>query len=585
MNSYEKNVLQELVKSGNLREEQKENFEKNLNKSPLKFEDYITRKLKISSEELLKAKKKAANVPAWSSSSNKMPGEEVLKLVPREVAEQYEIVPLEKKDKKVIIGMTDPTDLNAQKAAHFLLIRKDLTLEVVAITQNDFSKVMDLYEGLQEEVESALEEIEDQIQEGGGEAADIELEEGGGELKEAPVTKIVAVILKHAVEGKASDIHIEPLREETKVRFRVDGVLYSSIILPASVHSSIVARVKILSSLRLDESRIPQDGRFATRLEGRLIDFRVSTFPTNLGEKVVMRVLDPSAVILEFQELGLVGPNRRKIEEVIKEPFGVILVSGPTGSGKTTTLYAALSRLDKQVNNVMSLEDPVEYYIDGISQSQIRPDIDYTFASGLRHMLRQDPDIMMVGEIRDSETAKLATQASLTGHLVFSTIHTNNAIGVIPRLLNLGVDHFLLPSSLEIAMAQRLVGRLCPHCKKESKAHPEMAKLIDDELSKLPGEILKEFDIKKPYTLWESEGCPKCNNKRTKGRTGIFEVLRMTDELKRIILEKESSSIKIEEEARRQGMISMKQDGIIKALQGVVSIEDVLRVMEEQVEV
>ncbi|MDX1535476.1 MAG: GspE/PulE family protein, partial [Candidatus Spechtbacterales bacterium] len=316
---------------------------------------------------------------------------------------------------------------------------------------------------------------------------------------------------------------------------------------------------------------------------GQTIDFRVSTFPTNSGEKVVMRVLDSSSVILEFQELGLIGPNKKKIEDAIDEPFGMIIVSGPTGSGKTTTLYTAMSKINKEGINIVSLEDPVEYHIEGVSQSQVRPEIDYTFASGLRSILRQDPDVIMVGEIRDGETAQLGVQSALTGHLVFTTVHTNNAIGVIPRLVDLGVSDFLIPSSVTIAMAQRLVGRLCSSCKFQKDPRGRIVEIIESELSKLPPEVLQKFEVQKPYQIWDAKGCPKCNGKKTKGRMGIYEILKMTPELKRIILEEEANAIAIESEARRQGMINMKQDGIIKSLLGYMAIEDVLRVVEESV--
>ncbi|OGZ59148.1 MAG: hypothetical protein A3B96_03880 [Candidatus Spechtbacteria bacterium RIFCSPHIGHO2_02_FULL_43_15b] len=401
-------------------------------------------------------------------------------------------------------------------------------------------------------------------------------------VKEAPVTKMVAVILKHAVEGKASDIHIEPSPDRTQVRFRVDGKLHASLLLPSKIHSAIVSRIKVLSNLRIDEMRMPQDGRFATDMNGKTIDFRVSTFPTRMGEKVVLRVLDPSSNINGFEDLGLWGRNADLIKQAITKPFGMVLISGPTGSGKSTTLYVSLNSVERESYNVVSLEDPIEYTIEGVNQSQIRQEIGYTFASGLRHILRQDPDIIMVGEIRDTETAQLAVHASLTGHLVFSTIHTNNAIGVIPRLIDMGVDQFLIPSSLELAIAQRLVRKLCSFCRFSYKAPDNIAKLVNRELSLIKEDVLAGFNVKlkDEYDLWSGKGCERCARKGTIGRIAIFEMFSMTKELKAIVY-KEANEMSILSEANRQGMTTLLQDGIIKALRGVVSIEEVLRVVEE----
>ncbi|MDX1607607.1 MAG: ATPase, T2SS/T4P/T4SS family [Candidatus Spechtbacterales bacterium] len=581
MTSFEEKLISVLLENGTITDTQAKEVREKSDSSPLSFEEYLVKKFKVESEDIVRAKAKLGEVPAWTYDETKPIPKEILKLIPQEAAEQYHMVPLEKKGKELVVGMVDPTNIKSQQAVRFILLRSDFTPSVVAISEANFKKILSLYSGLKVEVKSALKEIEKSMEEEKKTGAAVP--QRAEEMQESPVTKIVAVILKHAIDGNASDIHIEPMREQTKVRFRVDGVLYPSIFLPSTVHNSIVARVKILSNLRLDESRVPQDGRFGTQVNGKQIDFRVSTFPTNTGEKVVMRVLDPSTAVLSFEDLGLIGENRRRMEWALRQPFGMIIVSGPTGSGKTTTLYAALGKVNTDDVNIVSLEDPVEYYIEGVSQSQVKPEIDYTFASGLRSILRQDPDIIMVGEIRDGETARLGVQAALTGHLVFSTVHTNDAMGVIPRLVDLDVEPFLLPSSVTLAIAQRLVGRLCNYCKKEYTATPKVANMIEEELGKLPAESLKDFDIQKPYKLWQSEGCPKCNNKRTKGRIGIYEMLQMTDELKRIILEQEAEALAIEEEAKRQGMISMRQDGVIKALMGVVALEDVLRVVEEQI--
>jgi type IV pilus assembly protein PilB len=386
-------------------------------------------------------------------------------------------------------------------------------------------------------------------------------------------------MLKHAVEGKASDIHIEPTKKELKIRFRIDGILQTSLLLPLNVHPAVIARIKILSSLKIDETRMPQDGRFSTKVGNKDIDFRVSTFPTTLGEKAVLRVLDASEGVKSFEDLGLERRNYEALMKAVKKPFGMILATGPTGSGKTTTLYSVLDLLNQEGVNIITLEDPVEYFVGGISQSQIRPEIGYTFARGLRHILRQDPDIIMVGEIRDEETAALATHAALTGHIVLSTLHTNNTLGVAPRLIDLGVAPFLIPSALSLSIAQRLVRTLCPHCKKKVKPSAEVEKIIMEEIEKLPEQIKKEIKIPDPIMVYEAQGCKKCGNKGYTGRIALFELLETTRQLGEIIL-KDPTETKIEQEAVRQGMITMKQDGILKVLDGITSLEEVLRAAE-----
>jgi len=399
--------------------------------------------------------------------------------------------------------------------------------------------------------------------------------------EEAPITKIVAVILRHGVEGGASDIHIEPTRKKLRVRFRLLGFLHSSIFLPLRIQPAVVTRVKILSNLKIDETRIPQDGRFSTKIDEKDIDFRVSTFPTTLGEKVAIRILDPTVGLKQFEELGLAGRNLKVLKEAVKKPYGLILACGPTGCGKTTTLYAILNLLNKEEQNIVTLEDPVEYFIEGINQSQVKPEIGYDFPIGLRHILRQDPDIIMVGEIRDEETAALVIHSTLTGHLVLSTLHTSNAISGIPRLLDLGIKPYLIPPTLACILAQRLVRRLCDACKKEVKPKKEVRDLILKEIEALPAQAKKNIKIANSLTLWQAQGCKKCNNEGFSGRIALFEVLEMTDNLADIIL-KVPTTEKLQEEAKQQGMITLKQDGILKALAGVTPLEEVLRVAEEK---
>jgi type IV pilus assembly protein PilB len=377
--------------------------------------------------------------------------------------------------------------------------------------------------------------------------------------------------LRYAVDGKASDIHVEPARDELKVRFRVDGILHTSLKLPKNVERAVVARIKVLASLKLDERRKPQDGRFSATIDGKRIDFRVSTFPTYHGEKVVMRILNRSHESMTLESLGLSPDNVEIIRKAIKRPYGIVVISGPTGSGKSTTLYAMLQEVDREGMNVVSLEDPVEYDVEGVAQSQVRPEIGYTFASGLRSILRQDPDIIMVGEIRDKETAQLAIQAALTGHLVLSTLHTNNAIGVVPRLVDMGVDPYLIAPTLVLSMAQRLVRRRCEDAGNPVPYEGSIRAMVEKEFQGLPEKSKKRIPKEgKVYNVAPSADCPN----GTRGRIGVFELLPTSNELERVIL-----TNPIEEEvykvARAQGMFTMKEDAIIKMLESTIPFEEV----------
>ncbi|MFQ6084193.1 MAG: GspE/PulE family protein, partial [Candidatus Aminicenantia bacterium] len=468
-------------------------------------------------------------------------------------------------------------DLEAQEALKFLSRQGKFTYQVFLITPTTFKAFLNQYKTLKKEVGKALEELEAELKiEKVPAIAEIERL-----VEEAPITKVVAVILRYAVGGEASDIHIEPLRDKLRIRFRLLGTLHSSILLPIRVHPAIVSRIKILSTLKIDETRIPQDGRFSAEIEDREIDFRVSTFPTTFGEKVAIRVLDPTVGLRKFEELGLLGRNFEVVKKAIQNPYGMILATGPTGCGKTTTLYAILQVLNKEGINIVTLEDPIEYSIAGVNQSQVRPEIGYNFARGLRHILRQDPDVIMVGEIRDTETAALSIHAALTGHIVLSTLHTSNSLGVIPRLIDLGVQSFLIPPTLTVAIAQRLVRRLCDHCKKKIKPKKEIRSLILEEIENLPEKVKNKTKPKKPFYIWKAEGCKECHEVGFSGRIALFEVLEMTPQLSDIIL-KEPSEVRIEEEAKRQGMVTMKQDGVLKVLNGVTTIEEVLRIAEEK---
>lgn len=573
-------LVQQLVQKKILDKEKAASLEFEIKSSGRKEEEVILEKKIVSESFLFKLKSENLKIPLKEVLPEDVPFK-VLERIPEESAKYYKMIPIGKRDDLLEAGMIYPEDSKAQEALKFLTRQEKLSYKVFLITPTTFNNLLRQYRTLKKEVTKALEELEEEIK---GEKVKIKplaAAEFERLVEEAPISKVVAVMLRHAVEGKASDVHIEPTRDRLKIRFRLDGVLHSSLLLPLRIHQAVVARVKILSNMKIDEMRVPQDGRFSTQIDGKDIDFRVSTFPTTEGEKVAIRVLDPSKGMLTLEKLGMIGRNLRAMKEAVKKPYGMILATGPTGAGKTTTLYAVLKILNQEGVNIVALEDPVEYYIEGINQSQMRPDIGYTFATGLRHVVRQDPDIIMVGEIRDEETASLATHAALTGHVVLSTLHTTNALGTIPRLIDLGIQSYLIPPTLSISLAQRLVRKLCPECKKKIKPKPKIRDLILRGIESFPPEAKKNLKVSKDFSIFEPKGCKKCRSEGYSGRIGLFEVLEMTDSLSELIF-KEPSEVKIAEEAKNQGMVTMKQDGILKVLDGTTSIEEVLRVAEEK---
>ncbi|MDD2732111.1 MAG: GspE/PulE family protein [Candidatus Pacebacteria bacterium] len=575
-------LIQQLVKKGILDKARATSLEYEVKTSGKKEEEIILEKRITTEDFLFGLKSEHLKIPLKIVSPEEI-SLNVLEMIPEESAKYYFMIPLAKDRSRLEVGMVYPEDLSAREALEFLARQNKISYRISLITLSNFEDLLRKYRTLKKEVSRALEELESEFkEEKKAKAWPLKAAEVERVVEEAPISKVVAVILRHAVDGNASDIHIEPGKDKLRVRFRLDGVLHSSIFLPIRIHPAVVARVKILSNLKIDETRIPQDGRFSTKIGDKDIDFRVSTFPTTLGEKIVLRILDSSQRKVEFNELGILGRNLEVIKRALDKSYGMILATGPTGEGKTTTLYAVLSLLNKEEENVITLEDPVEYFIEGVNQSQVKPEIGYTFSTGLRHILRQDPDILMVGEIRDEETASLAIHASLTGHIVLSTLHTSNSLGVIPRLIDMGVQSFLLPPTLSIIIAQRLVRKLCPYCKKKIKAEGEVKKYILKELEKFPSSSRKYLKVSKdaPY-VYKPVGCKRCSMSGYSGRMGIFEILEMTEDLSKIILEKPSAD-RIEVEAKNQGMITMKQDGILKVFEGITSLEEVLRVSEEK---
>lgn len=532
----------------------------------------------VPASEILSARGEYYQVPTRALGETNVPYE-ILRYIPEDSARHYRFAPVGVSDGVLEVGTTDPDNLEATEALNFIASKTGLPYKVFLISDEDFERIITMYKGLTGEVGQALNELETTVDD-----PSITLNEDTTEkesktpedatrIKEdAPVTKIVATILRYAVDGKGSDIHIEPGRDELKVRFRVDGVLYTSLRLPKNVERAVVARIKVLSSLKLDERRKPQDGRFSATIDGRRIDFRVSTFPTYHGEKVVMRILDRKSDALTLESLGMGKEDIETVRKAIARPYGIIIISGPTGSGKSTTLYAMLQELDREGLNVVSLEDPVEYDVDGVSQSQVRPEIGYTFASGLRSILRQDPDIIMVGEIRDKETAQLAIQAALTGHMVLSTLHTNNAIGVIPRLVDMGIDPYLIAPTLVLSMAQRLVRRRCA----DSVDAPipvqgAIQTMMDAQFADLPSEY--KTRIPKAEKVYGISPSPECAN-GTRGRVGVYEMFPMTKAMERVVLTNPVED-DIYKTARANGMFTMKEDAIIKMLGGLIPFEEI----------
>jgi len=506
---------------------------------------------------------------------------EVLNIISRDIAIQHKIISFERNKNKVKVGIVDPNDINALNILRFIVEKKKIELDLYLISEEIFKDMVEQYSG---GAETVIKEAMELLQ---GDADFNVVEENEKKeidsMQAAPVTKLLSVITRHAIEGKASDIHIEPFGKEYRVRFRVDGVLHSSLSIPKEVGRAVVSRIKILSNLKIDEKRKPQDGRFKLSDEdNHFVDFRVSSLPVVEGEKIVMRLLDTENKIIDLESMGLMGKGKDILVRNVMEPYGIILMTGPTGSGKSTTLYACLGILNKEERNIITLEDPVEYSISGINQSQINPEIGYTFASGLRSILRQDPNVIMVGEIRDSETAELTIHAALTGHLVLSTLHTNSSIGAIPRLVDMGIEPFLLASSLRVVAAQRLVRRICRNCKQEVKIPQSVLENIKNQIETLPQEELKKYevDLADGIHVFEGKGCEECGNTGYKGRIAIFEALEIDKDIKEIISEKNGAEIEVQKHADKQGMIKIKQDGLLKVVLGLTTLAEIERVTE-----
>lgn len=541
----------------------------------------ITEDRILSGEVLAQAKGAFLNIPYLNFAEKKV-SPDILGLLPEETYKFYHFFAFEKEGQNLKVAITDPTNIQALEALEFVSKKKGLHIQLYVTDESSFQKIMSDNANISKVVDEAIADIEaKQKQDKARKVAKdgYDLAKLQATIEDAPISKIVDIMLVNAIDGGASDIHLEPLENEVRVRYRIDGQLKTVLEMPANVQAAVVSKIKILSNLKIDESRLPQDGRFHYETAAKSVDLRVSILPNVNGEKIVMRILDKSSKVPTMEQLGFRGKALSWTTENIKKSHGIFLITGPTGSGKSTTLYALLSMLNHPNVNIVTLEDPVEYFMEGVNQSQINQDIGLTFAAGLRSILRQDPNIIMVGEIRDKETAELAVHAALTGHLVFSTLHTNSAIGALPRLLDMGIEPFLLSASMNAVGAQRLVRKICPDCKKEAAVPNELKTEIVKLLEGVSAEELGDVDVKN-IKLYQGGGCEKCGKTGYKGRLGIVELFPITTIMQDMIATK-AQPTKILEEASKIGMITMKQDGLIKALQGLTTYEEVIRVTSE----
>ncbi|KKQ93258.1 MAG: General secretory pathway protein E [Candidatus Woesebacteria bacterium GW2011_GWB1_39_10b] len=521
----------------------------------------------VDETALTRAKATLYNIPYLDLTSVPV-SPEALSTIPQEVASRFKAFPvsMDPLSREMVVAMSDPMDMAAiqfieQKTGYYVKPHAADPSKIESMIAAGYTT------SLAKEVSEALREVPDREKIVTLDASKT------GLIREEKVAQIVTHILSFAVKARASDVHIEPQEKATRVRYRIDGILQEKLTTPRELHDALISRVKILSGMKIDEKRVPQDGRFNFKGEDQEVDLRVSTLPTTWGEKVVMRLLRKTGGIPDLPELGLRGRALKNLEDAILRPHGIILITGPTGSGKTTTLYSIIQKINTPRVNIVTLEDPIEYKIAGVNQVQVNPVAGLTFASGLRSFLRQDPNIILVGEIRDQETADLAIQAALTGHLVFSTLHTNDASGALPRLLDMGAEPYLLASSMTAIVSQRVVRKIHDDCKVSYAAEPKV-------IEEMKGVLDSLWPKGKDANIYKGKGDPECGGSGYFGRVAIFEVLPVTEKISRLILER-ASSAEIEKEAKSEEMITMKQDGYLKVLEGITTVEEVLRVAQE----
>lgn len=553
--------------------------------------DFVIHEEIISESELIKAYADEVGVPFVKINPQTV-DVELLKRIPERIAKRYKVALFDQKDGELCLAVEDPDDI---QAIDYLQKQLNTKPKVFIATRSDILAVLDLYRG---NISNELSEV---IAEDDSVEAPVEEVDEAEVAENSPVAQSVNLLLEYAINASASDIHIEPREEYVQIRYRVDGVLHEANRLPKKVQAALVSRIKILANLKIDEHRVPQDGRFKVTIRGHTFALRVSTLPIADGEKIVIRLLNESTKAQNLTELGFWGRSLQSIQEAMVQPHGIILVTGPTGSGKSTTLFSTLSLLNDDTVNISTVEDPIEYKMFGVNQTQVNPQAGMTFVSGLRALLRQDPNVIMVGEIRDHETADLATQAALTGHLVFSTIHTNNAATCLPRLLDMGIEPFLIASTIRSVIGQRLVRRLCSNCKEQYTPNKEELEAIskmfhvdakfvevlarlekqasEQSIGDIDGLSMSAHSISRLYRPHEG-GCENCNHVGYKGRIGIYEVLDNSEKIQTMI-SSEATSEKIQDQAIEDGMITMQTDGLVKALRGETAIEEILRVTRE----
>jgi len=562
-------LLQRLQQKGIIDEASAKRYEIEAKQKKITLEQYLLTFTRLTDDDVLSAKAAILNVPYVNIGTTAV-DPQALNYISKDIVAEYHIIPYlyDATKKQLYVATAKPLNINELEV---LTSKTGLKIIPVLASESEIMKALTVATSLN--LSPAVREAVADI----GPETTVRQLQTGREFNTAPIAKIVNTIVEFGIKNRASDIHIEPEELKTRVRYRIDGILTEKLTLPRSIHDSLVSRVKILGGMKIDEKRIPQDGRFNYKLDREELDLRLSSLPTVNGEKIVMRLLRKSGGLPQLIELGLDGVQLKRFEEGISKSYGIVLVTGPTGSGKTTTLYSVLSRLNTKAVNIVTLEDPVEYQIEGINQVQTNPQAGLTFATGLKSFLRQDPNIILVGEIRDKETTQLAIQAALTGHLVFSTLHTNDAATAIPRLIDLGGEPFLIASVLNISMGQRIVRKVCQNCKEFYTPTAEVQQSIKEELGNL---LPKQYQDGQPIRLARGRGCEECNHSGYMGRIGIFEILNITPGVNDLVL-KEASAQSISEQAVKEGMILMKQDGFLKALTGITTLEEIMRVTEE----
>lgn len=569
----------EMIKKDLLNEAEKQAMQENK-----KLSEVLLEKQLMQEDELIKLQAYILGIPFVNLENQEIP-KEILSYVPEPIARVHNIVAFKKEENILEVAMLDPEDL---QTINFIGKRTGLIIKPRLTSRESIKSILKQYQkSLRAEFGEIIDSNAERLTDTSKAKSTDESTDLAKVAEDMPIIKIVDTLLKHAIIQEASDIHVEPLEKEIIIRYRIDGILQDAMTLPRQVHTGIVARIKVLSNLKLDEHRLPQDGRFKIETTDYKVSFRVSILPVFDGEKIAMRLLDESSKGYTLESLGFWGQALEITHRNITKPNGMVLVTGPTGSGKTTTLYAILDILNKPEINISAIEDPVEYRMPRINQTQINPKIGFTFASGLRALLRQDPDVIMVGEIRDEETAEIAVHAALTGHLVLSTLHTNSAAGTLPRILDMGIEPYLVASTTNVIIAQRLVRKICSSCAVKYKFDASIIKTLSERFNlRRILEVLKREKIVDTKTDWKDiefakgRGCEHCNKDGYRGRVGIYEVLEVTEELGELIAKK-STSDAIEEYARKKQMICMLEDGFVKAVRGVTTVDEIMRVTKE----